>query len=49
MSVFKIVPKTQHYEWGKLGKVSKVAQFASAAIPDFKLDESKPYAEVIAY
>lgn len=47
MQVFKIVPTVQQYDWGKLGTSSKVAVFAqSAGIPDFHVDEIKPYAEV---
>ena len=47
MTVFKIVPTVQQYDWGKLGTSSKVAVFAqSAGISDFYVDESKPYAEV---
>jgi mannose-6-phosphate isomerase len=50
MEVFKIVPTVQQYDWGKLGTSSKVAVFAqSAGIPDFRVDELKPYAEVRAY
>ena len=45
--VFKIIPTTQKYDWGKKGSSSKVAQFAAASkIPGFQLDESAPYAEV---
>jgi mannose-6-phosphate isomerase len=44
--VFKITPSVQSYDWGKIGSSSKVAQLASSGIPSFKLDESKPYAEV---
>ncbi|KAJ7272581.1 mannos-6-phosphate isomerase [Mycena haematopus] len=45
--VFKIVPTTQKYDWGKIGANSKVAQFASASkIPGFILEESAPYAEL---
>ncbi|KAF9814779.1 hypothetical protein IEO21_04937 [Rhodonia placenta] len=45
--VFKIVPTTQKYDWGKIGKTSKVAQYAAAAkIPGFTLDENAPYAEL---
>lgn len=45
--VFKIVPTTQKYDWGKIGLSSKVAQYAAAAkIPGFTLDEKAPYAEV---
>ncbi|KAF8490981.1 mannose-6-phosphate isomerase [Russula emetica] len=47
MQVFKIVPTVQQYDWGKLGTSSKVAVFAqSASIPDFYVNESKPYAEL---
>jgi mannose-6-phosphate isomerase len=46
MSVLKIVPTTQQYDWGKVGKNSKVALFAAAGLPGFKLDEETPYAEV---
>ena len=45
--VFKIIPTTQKYDWGKIGTTSKVAQFAAASrIPGFTLDEKAPYAEV---
>ncbi|EMD36598.1 hypothetical protein CERSUDRAFT_115637 [Gelatoporia subvermispora B] len=45
--VFKIVPTTQKYDWGKIGLSSKVAQYASASkIPGFTLDENAPYAEL---
>jgi mannose-6-phosphate isomerase len=47
MQVFKIVPTVQQYDWGKIGTSSKVAVFAqSAGISDFRVDGSKPYAEV---
>ena len=50
MQVFKIVPTVQQYDWGKLGTSSKVAVYArSAGIPDFHVNESKPYAEVRLY
>lgn len=46
-SVFKITPSTQKYDWGKIGKESKVAQLAVASnYADFTLDEGAPYAEV---
>lgn len=46
-SVFKIIPTTQKYDWGKIGLSSKVAQFAhTSKIPGFTLEEDKPYAEV---
>jgi mannose-6-phosphate isomerase len=46
-AVFKIIPTTQKYDWGKLGLSSKVAQFASQSqIPGFKIDEKSTYAEV---
>ncbi|GJE92480.1 mannose-6-phosphate isomerase [Phanerochaete sordida] len=45
--VFKIIPTTQKYDWGKKGLSSKVAQFATASkIPGFELDENAPYAEL---
>ncbi|OCH89452.1 mannose-6-phosphate isomerase [Obba rivulosa] len=45
--VFKIVPTTQKYDWGKVGLSSKVAQYAAASkIPGFTLDENAPYAEL---
>ncbi|KAG7451635.1 mannose-6-phosphate isomerase [Guyanagaster necrorhizus] len=45
--VFKIIPTTQQYDWGKLGSNSKVAQLAEAsAVAGFQLDEKKPYAEL---
>lgn len=47
--VFKILPTTQQYDWGKIGSQSKVAQLAAASrIPGFTL-EDKPYAEVNSY
>lgn len=47
MQVFKIVPTVQQYGWGKIGTSSKVAVFAqSAGISEFRVDGSKPYAEV---
>ena len=46
--IFKIIPTTQKYDWGKRGSKSKVAQLAVASkLPGFQLDESTPYAEVI--
>ncbi|CAK5275410.1 unnamed protein product [Mycena citricolor] len=45
--VFKIIPTTQTYDWGKIGSISKVAQFASSShIPGFVLQEDAPYAEL---
>lgn len=44
--VFQIIAGTQSYDWGKLGRSSKVAQFASKSVPNFEIDENKPYAEV---
>lgn len=47
VSVFKITPTTQQYDWGKVGSSSKVAQLAAASkISGFTLQEEKPYAEV---
>ncbi|KAI0366040.1 mannose-6-phosphate isomerase [Pilatotrama ljubarskyi] len=46
-SVFKIIPTTQQYDWGKIGLSSKVAQYAAACrLPGFALDENAPYAEL---
>lgn len=45
MSIFQLIAGTQSYDWGKIGLDSKVAQYAQCS-PDFKLDESKPYAEL---
>ena len=39
-------PTMQQYDWGKLGKEIKVAQFAAASVPEFTVDNAKPYAEV---
>ncbi|KZS94051.1 mannose-6-phosphate isomerase [Sistotremastrum niveocremeum HHB9708] len=45
--VFALAAGLQSYDWGKLGKESKAAQYAlSAALPDFELVEDKPYAEL---
>jgi hypothetical protein len=45
--VFRIIPTIQNYDWGKKGKDSKVAEFASGAgIRGFTLNQSVPYAEV---
>jgi len=45
--VFRLIPATKIYPWGKKGSNSLAAQLADGAgIPDFKIDESKPYAEV---
>ncbi|KAF8347487.1 mannose-6-phosphate isomerase [Amanita rubescens] len=46
ITVFKIVPTIQQYDWGKLGKKSKVSQFAESSVPGFTLDDAKPYAEL---
>lgn len=44
MSIYRIQAKTQSYDWGKLGDVSKVAQFAQKS--GTQVDPSKPYAEL---
>ena len=36
----------QNYAWGKPGKASEVALLQSSANSDFKIDESRPYAEL---
>ena len=45
MSVFKLIPGVQSYDWGKIGEDSVVAQYASVS-SGFSLDQEKPYAEV---
>jgi len=46
-TVFRIVPTTQQYDWGKVGLASKVAQLVvSANTANFSVDHSKSYAEV---
>ncbi len=46
-AVFKLIPTTQKYDWGKVGLSSKVAQYAAAySAAGFTLDENAPYAEV---
>jgi hypothetical protein len=45
--VFRLIPATKSYPWGKKGSSSLAAQLAEGAgIPEFKIDESKHYAEV---
>ncbi|KAF2658633.1 mannose-6-phosphate isomeras-like protein [Lophiostoma macrostomum CBS 122681] len=34
------------YDWGKIGKASAAAKFASATASDFSIQEEKPYAEL---
>ncbi|KAF9497861.1 mannos-6-phosphate isomerase [Pleurotus eryngii] len=41
--VFKIIPTTQKYDWGKIGRDSKVAQLAPS---DVSINEDAPYAEL---
>ncbi|KAJ3526360.1 hypothetical protein NMY22_g10195 [Coprinellus aureogranulatus] len=49
LKVFKVIPTTQSYDWGKHGRNAKVAAFAEASkIPGFTVEEDKPYAEVRA-
>jgi hypothetical protein len=44
--VFKIIPGVQSYAWGKKGSSSLAAQLGERSIPDFSIDDEKPYAEV---
>ncbi|KAF8631316.1 hypothetical protein AX15_002461 [Amanita polypyramis BW_CC] len=45
--VFKIIPTTQQYDWGRIGGTSVVAQFAtSSRLPEFTIDDKRPYAEL---
>ncbi|CAN0542805.1 unnamed protein product, partial [Scytosiphon promiscuus] len=37
--LFKIDCGYQNYDWGKVGSSSAVAQFASSANPNVKIDE----------
>ncbi|KAF8495596.1 mannose-6-phosphate isomerase [Gautieria morchelliformis] len=45
-SVFPIAAGTQSYDWGKVRRASKAAQYAASGVPGFTLDEAKPYAEL---
>jgi hypothetical protein len=47
--VFKIVPGLQSYAWGKKGSSSLAAQLGSRSIPDYEIDDEKPYAEVCLF
>ncbi|KAG0700581.1 RmlC-like cupin domain-containing protein [Suillus ampliporus] len=45
--VFHLIPATKSHPWGKIGSSSLAAHLADGAgIPDFTIDESKPYAEM---
>lgn len=43
-AVYRLQCKTQSYDWGKLGDISKVATYAKAS--GTSIDPSKPYAEL---
>ncbi|KAI9485871.1 MAG: phosphomannose isomerase type I [Benjaminiella poitrasii] len=43
-SIYRLQCKTQSYDWGKLGNVSKVAAYAKASGTD--VDKDTPYAEL---
>lgn len=43
-AVYRLEAKTQSYDWGKLGDVSKVAHYAKQSGVD--VDPAKPYAEL---
>lgn len=46
-TVFKIVPTTQQYDWGKKGRDSTVAQLSQAyEAQGFNIVDGSPYAEV---
>jgi hypothetical protein len=47
--VFKIIPGVQSYAWGKKGSSSLAAQLGERSIPDFSIDDEKPYAEVSSF
>jgi hypothetical protein len=48
-AVFKIIPGLQSYAWGKKGSSSLAAQLGTTSIPDFEIDDEKPYAEVCPF
>jgi mannose-6-phosphate isomerase len=43
-AIYRLQSKTQSYDWGKLGDVSKAATYAKAS--GTSIDTSKPYAEL---
>lgn len=43
-AIYRLQAKTQSYDWGKLGDVSKVAQYAKTS--GVEIDTSRPYAEL---
>lgn len=43
-SIYRLQCKTQSYDWGKLGNVSKVATYAKAS--GTSVDDATPYAEL---
>ncbi len=48
MRAYKILGAVQHYDWGKVGTSSKVAQFYSKQTGT-PIDEAKPYAGNLNY
>ncbi|CAG8529992.1 4348_t:CDS:2 [Diversispora eburnea] len=44
-SVYRLKCAVQHYEWGKIGIESKVAQFIKG-VDNFQIEDNKPYAEL---
>lgn len=42
-AIYRLKAQTQPYDWGKLGDISKVAEYARAS--GSEIDSSKPYAE----
>lgn len=45
--IFQLQCEVNEYEWGKTGKTSKAAQFATATKESsFEIDQNKPYAEL---
>ncbi|WVR08813.1 mannose-6-phosphate isomerase, class I [Kwoniella sp. DSM 27419] len=46
MSIFKIAPGVQSYDWGKKGSASLAAQLGSVSVPGFDISEDKTYAEL---
>jgi mannose-6-phosphate isomerase class I len=43
---FRLRAQVKDYDWGKLGSNSAVARLAKASDGEFRVDETKPYAEL---
>lgn len=42
----ELICGVQNYEWGQIGKESKVAEFLMSAQPKSKIEKDTPYAEL---